>query len=54
MEIKIFNTKKRSFKKLSDYEEEEDARKITRKSMKEIERFETEIKEISKSIKKTI
>ena len=34
----------RSFRKLSDYEEEKDARKITRKSMDEMEDFKTEIK----------
>ena len=34
----------RSFRKLSDYEEEKDARKITRKSMEEMEDFKTEIK----------
>ena len=34
----------RSFRKLSDYEEEKDARKITRKSMEEMGDFKTEIK----------
>ena len=38
----------RSFRKLSDYEEEKDARKITRKSMEEMEDFKTEIKRIEK------
>lgn len=38
----------RSFRKLSDYEEEKDARKITKKSMKEMEDFKTEIKRIEK------
>ena len=38
----------RSFRKLSDYEEEKDARKITRKSMEEMEDFKTEIKRIKK------
>ena len=39
----------RSFRKLSDYEEEKDVRKITRKTMKEIEDFKVEIKRIKKS-----
>ena len=36
----------RSFKKLSEYEEEKNAREMTRKSMEELDRFETKIKGI--------
>ena len=49
--LKILTVKNGSFKKVSDYEEEQEARKITRKSMKEKEDFKTEIKRI-KSLKR--
>ena len=43
----------RSFKKLSDYEEEREARKVT-KCMEEIDRFKTEIKGIKELLIETI
>lgn len=45
-ELRFLTLTDRSFKKLSNYEEEKEARKETRKCMKEIERFETKIKNI--------
>ena len=42
-ELRFLTLTDRSFKKLSNYEEEKEARKETRKCMKEIERFETRI-----------
>ena len=50
MEIKIFSARSKSFKKLSDYEEEKKARKVTRKCREEIDRFETKIKNIRELI----
>lgn len=49
-ELRFLTLTDRSFKKLSNYEEEKEARKETRKCMKEIERFETKIKNIKELI----
>ena len=46
MKIKICNTNNRSFKQLSDYEEDKEARKVTGKCMEEIGRFKTKLKGI--------
>lgn len=45
-ELRFLTLTDRSFKKISNYEEEKEARKETRRCMKEIERFETKIKNI--------
>ena len=44
--LRFLTVKNRSFKKLSDYEEEKEARKMTSKTMQEIEAFKLEIKRI--------
>ena len=49
-ELRFLTLTDRSFKKLSNYEEEKEARKETRRCMKEIERFETKIKNIKELI----
>ena len=41
--LRFLTVTNKSFKKLVGYEEEKEARKITRKTMKEIEDFKTEI-----------
>lgn len=49
-ELRFLTLTDRSFKKISNYEEEKEARKETRRCMKEIERFETKIKNIKELI----
>ena len=49
-----FATVSRFFKDLSDFEEEKKAREMTRKTMKEIDRFETKIKNIRELMLDTI
>ena len=49
-ELRFLTLTDRSFKKPSNYEEEKEARKETRKCMKEIERFETKIENIKELI----
>ena len=49
-ELRFLTLTDRSFKKPNNYEEEKEARKETRKCMKEIERFETKIKNIKELI----
>ena len=50
--LRVLTVKIRSYRKWSDDEGEKDARKMTRKTMKEIEGFKTEIKRIKKNQKK--
>ena len=45
--LRFLTVTNKSFRKLVDYDEEK-TRKITRKTMKEIEDFKTEIKKIKK------
>ena len=47
-ELRFLTVKNRSFRKLRDYEEEKEARKIIKKNMKDIEEFKTEAKRIQK------
>ena len=49
METKNFNIKFRYYEKLSDYEEKKAARKITRKNMKAIDGYKTQINKTSES-----
>lgn len=49
METKNFNIKCRYYEKLSDYEEKKAARKITRKNMKAIDGYKTQINKTSES-----
>ena len=45
----FLTVKNRFFRKLSDYDEENEARKIIKKNMKNIEEFKTDAKRIKKS-----
>lgn len=49
METKNFNIKCRYYEKLSDYEVKKAARKITRKNMKAIDGYKTQINKTSES-----
>lgn len=49
METKNFNITCRYYEKLSDYEEKKAARKITRKNMKAIDGYKTQINKTSES-----
>ena len=54
MGIKIFNNKKQIFQKSNDFKEEKEAKKLTRKVVEEIDKFETKIKNIRELIIDTI
>ena len=47
-ELRFLTLANRSLKKLSDYEEEKEARKVVRKCMEEINTFKTKIKGLKK------
>ena len=53
-ELRFLTIKNRSFRNLSDYEEEKEIKKATRKAMQEIDKFETKIKNIRELIIDTI
>ena len=53
-ELRFLTIKNRSFRNLSDYKEEKEIKKATRKAMQEIDKFETKIKNIRELIIDTI
>ena len=54
LELRFLTLTNRSFKKLSDYEEEKEAKKVKENVLEEIDRFKTKIKGIKKLIIETI
>ena len=54
LELRFLTLINRSFKKLSDYEEEKEAKKVKENVLEEIDRFKTKIKGIKKLIIETI
>ena len=52
--LRFLKLKSKAFKYLQDYEEEEEANKITKKCLKDIDAFDTRIRKIEELTRETI